>query len=246
VAWGDFGGAVVGGAIASIFGWYVAIKMFRLERETTLNIRRKNEIYAPLYAELLDVQSKLHLLPLSPEIVIDSRSPRATSGVVPHFLTWPEMKKTAEHLEAPADIHSAFDKYELLLDKYNRINRDLSSGIKRALPEIYQAFGRQIAPYDEGPDWRSCLLTGELGYSLQLFEMSLEQAQNVFQKLNEHDEIAGLLQIARPTTEEITTETDVLVNSLEEQIRVVINKYETDSADTKWQRLKKLLNRKLW
>lgn len=246
VAWADFGGAVVGGAIASVFGWYVAIMIFRLERETALNIGRKNEIYSPLYAELLDIRSKLDLLPLSTEIVIDSRSPRAASNVVPHFLIWPEMKKTAKHLEAPVDIQNALDKYETLLDKYNHMTVDLTSAIKKALPESYRAAGRQVNPYEEGPDWRSCLIKGELEYNLQYFEMSFDEAKTVFRTLSEQDEIAGLLAIAKPTTEEIRTETDILVDTIESQIRVVINKYESGSTDSTWQRIKTLLRRPLW
>lgn len=246
MAWADFGGAVVGGAIASIFGWYIAIKIFKLERETTLNISRKNEIYSPVYAELMDIRSKLDLLPLSPEIVIDSRSPRATRSIFPHFLLWPEMKKTAKHLEAPMNIQNALDKYEALLDKYNHVSVDLDSAVKRALPGPYQAAGHNLNTYDEEPDWKSFLLKGELGYSLQSFEMSLEKAETIFQSLNDDVEIAGLLEVAKPTAEEIKTETDLLVNTLEEQIRIVINQYESGSADSAWNRLKKLLSRPLW
>jgi gas vesicle protein len=241
-------GVIVGGLIASFAGWLVARRIFTWERKTALNINRKNEIYSPLYAELQQVKSKLHLLPLCPEITIDSRSPWANNENNPHFLVWSGMNTTARHLDVPQELHGELDKYETFLNKYNHALRDIDSELTKALPPIRKNHDVQPDIYEDGPSWRACLLKGELGYDSQYFSMSFNQAQDILADLNRHFETSGLLQMTKDTLAEIESETNQLVRTLEQRIRQIITKYEERSEDKNsgWTRLKTFLTRKLW
>ncbi len=103
--------AILGGALA----FYGSVYVQRSELQAKSSIRRRDEIYIPLYNEFLEIKRNLHEHPCPSNYKFSKQEGYLND---PQFLIWNKFKNDYKILEVPKVIGNALDEYLLLIGMY--------------------------------------------------------------------------------------------------------------------------------
>lgn len=107
--------AILGGALA----FYGSVYVQKSELRAQASIRRRDEIYIPIYNELLDLQSNLIEFPCPSGFTLNENVGYPND---PKFLVWNKFKTDYRKLQVPKILSSAFDEFNLLTAEYEKIH----------------------------------------------------------------------------------------------------------------------------
>lgn len=111
-------GAVVGGVLTL---WGSIIINSRAQKAANA-IRRKNEIYKPLYDELKEIHDEILKDEPCPKLVAFKKEPQTTSKY-PQYTVWGEIKKEARFFEVPSELKNAMEELYSAIHLYQEKRR---------------------------------------------------------------------------------------------------------------------------
>lgn len=104
-------GAVIGGALA----FYGSVYVQRAQIRSLAAIRRRDEIFIPLYNELLALRKSLSERPCPQEFAFDSKHNHPHS---PRFTVWPSLKEDSRNLQVPNALAAALSQFVEVVGSY--------------------------------------------------------------------------------------------------------------------------------
>ena len=104
-------GAVIGGALA----FYGSIYVQRAQIRSLAAIRRRDEIFIPIYNELLALRKSLNERPCPYEFAFESKDNHPYS---PRFTVWPSFKDDSRSLQVPNPLATSLDQFVTVINSY--------------------------------------------------------------------------------------------------------------------------------
>lgn len=124
-------GAVVGGLFSFVGSVYVNNRQIKIQAE----IRRKNQIYTPLYDELTKIHTSI-LKEYPYPNYIDFEKQQQTVPPRPQFITWRCIKSDSRYLETPIKLVRAMDSLENNVLAYQGTRKKVNEITLEILNEI--------------------------------------------------------------------------------------------------------------
>lgn len=124
-------GAVVGGLFSFVGSVYVNNRQIKIQAE----IRRKNQIYTPLYDELTKIHTSILKEHPYPNY-IDFEKQQQTVPPRPQFITWRCIKSDSRYLETPIKLVRAMDSLEKNVLAYQGTRKKVNEITLEILNEI--------------------------------------------------------------------------------------------------------------
>ncbi len=119
-------GSLFGALLGSIIGAIVSLRIQSQQSRAAASIKKKEQIYVPLYKELIDLKDQLIEYPHPRYIWLFDE----TKGKVrtPHFTEWNKIKSDSRLIEIPIWIKNTLEQYTDGITNYY-IERDRAVGI---------------------------------------------------------------------------------------------------------------------
>ena len=174
-------GAIIGGFL-SIIG---SVSVSKHQIKAQAQIKRKNEIYKPLYDELS--KNHNHILKENPYpayIKLTRRSQEIKR--VPEFMIWEQIKVDSRYLETPKNLMKLMNKLESDIKAYNEIRNKSNEIIIKILNSVLQSelgIAYTISTIDD--NFITCILLNEncilLDENIDLFEQHLDLCRPIIE-----------------------------------------------------------------
>jgi hypothetical protein len=111
-------GAVVGAVIAL----YGSIYVSRREIRTQAVINKRDDVYIPIYDELLELRKDLADRYCLNDILTDDKW---KNPQLPKFIIWSYIKQDSRNLQTPVMLRKELDKFVRIIEKYNRAKDEI-------------------------------------------------------------------------------------------------------------------------
>jgi hypothetical protein len=110
-------GTLLGGAI----GFFGSVHVQKRQVRSEAAIRRRDEIYTPLYEELLELRQHLHEKPCPDEF---NYQMERDAYYLPKFAVWSSFKHDSRKLQVPKRLAKALDEFVIIIEKYVEAKKD--------------------------------------------------------------------------------------------------------------------------
>ncbi|MGG1659431.1 hypothetical protein [Brevibacillus sp. NRS-1366] len=129
---GSLVGAIIGGSM-SIFA---AIYVYKKQASTKSMVEKKNEIYKPLYNNMIETLEILNQNPY-PSFFAFRKSQQT---IIPHpqFYAWIEIKGDSRRLLIPNYLVKEMDKFEILIEEYLTMRPSAAASIQTKINAVLQ------------------------------------------------------------------------------------------------------------
>lgn len=125
-------GAVIGGFFSFMGSMWVNSKQQRAKQD----IRRKEDIYSPLYDELVDIQNRIFEVDPFPDYIVFQKG-QQTYNLYPQFVVWGCIKGDTRYLEVPVMLISQMERLECAIHKYMDIRDKASDEIQKIVEGVF-------------------------------------------------------------------------------------------------------------
>lgn len=213
-------GAVIGGYISR----YLQLQQFRAE---TL-IRKKQEIYQPLYEALRNTKEQLENYPYPPDFEVDPDKPFRKN--TPLFGEWTKIKGDSRFTQVPSWITEAFNQYVEHIETYPRLFEEAAEAMHTKFVEILRRDFQQGIPAAHG-DRDSMLRAIILGYSdssawAYYLNREIDHKVDRHKIIEECSRLEPVKKVVSFYQESIFDYTDSLILELARIIRFIEIRYE--------------------
>ena len=128
---GTLAGAVIGGSFTLLGSIWVNAR----QQRAVWNVRRKNEIYSPLYDELVNIHT--NILPQNPyPAYIVFKKESQTYVPHPQFVVWRQIKSDTRHLETPQSLDRQMERLEKAVQDYLEVRKAINEEIQNIVAAV--------------------------------------------------------------------------------------------------------------
>lgn len=193
-------GAVIGALVGGMFAYTSAVDVHKKELESTATLKRRDEIYRPLYNDLLNLKKDYQLDPL------DSKSAIFTHKHLPfrESAIWQSFKQDTKIHQTPINLVKAMDELSYLIN--------LGKESQSAVP-VDAAFRKLLKAMD----------------NLFKTTKDDEKLKRFYEKLDKIDEKINLLESVKDFDKnlaDIHLKLDEIIQYLEELIGYINNRFQ--------------------
>jgi hypothetical protein len=129
-------GAFLGGAIAFFGSVYVQ----KAQVKSDAAVRRRDEIYVPLYNELLSVRKSLGKKPCPYSFVYEAKD---GSPFSPKFAIWTSFRSDNRHLHVPKQLAKSLDEFISVTNRYSEARREATHDAQ-IIVKVKEIFARNF------------------------------------------------------------------------------------------------------
>lgn len=129
-------GTLLGAAIGGFFSFMGSMWVNSRQQRAKQDIRRKEDIYSPLYDELVDIQNRILEENPFPDYIVFQKG-QQTYNLHPQFVVWGCIKGDSRYLEVPTMLISQMERLECAVHKYMDIRDKASGEIQKIVEGVF-------------------------------------------------------------------------------------------------------------
>ena len=132
-------GTLLGAVIGAVFSLLGSIWVNTQQRKEELNRKRAQEIYRPLYDELVNIHKNILKENPYPSL-IEFRTGHQTMKPHPQYVEWQKIKLDSRYLQTPTEFKRQMERLFGALDGYLTKRKRASDEVKRILDSVLEEF----------------------------------------------------------------------------------------------------------